>query len=69
MFYVDYTHGDITERIAQEEVLDQACSIAESKKKELQSTGKSGIITVYEITNERGMPMEKVYQFMDLKEE
>ena len=41
----------------------------ESKKEELQSTGKSGIITVYEITNERGMPMEKVYQFMDLKEE
>ena len=69
MIYVGYVSGNDSEILAIVEDKEQAYLVAEEKKIELQSKGAKGIISVYEITNERGMPMKKVYHFLDLNED
>lgn len=65
-YYVEYTHGDESERIA--ETPDRAAAIATGKAKqtEYKAAGKHGIISAYEITTERGIPMRKCAEFWEV---
>lgn len=65
-YYVEYTHGDESECIA--ETPDRAAAIATGKAKqtEYKAAGKHGIISAYEITTERGIPMRKCAEFWEV---
>lgn len=66
-FYVKFVSDDEKERLTVE-LPGKAAAIATGKAKqaEYKAAGKHGIITVYEISTERGMPMEKCYEFWEV---
>lgn len=65
-YFVEFTSGDLSERIA--ETPDKAAAIATGKAKqaEYKAVGKHGIISCYELTTERGAPMRKCYEFWEV---
>ena len=67
MAFVKFISDDEKEKSVIE-VADRAAAIATGKAKqtELKAAGKHGIITAYEISTERGIPMEKCYDFWEV---
>lgn len=65
-YFVEFTSGNHSERIA--ELPDRAAAIATGKEKqaEYKATGKHGIISCYEISTDRGMPMRKCAEFWEV---
>lgn len=66
-YRVKFVSNDETE-ITIIETPDKAAAIATGKAKqaEYKAAGKSGIISMYEITAERGSPMRKCYDFWEV---
>ena len=66
-FYVKFVSDDETERLTIE-LPDRAAAIATgtAKQAEYKAAGKHGIITAYEISTERGIPMEKCAEFWEV---
>lgn len=66
-FYVKFVSDDEKERFAIE-LPDKAAAMATGKAKqaEYKAAGKHGIITAYEISTERGTPMEKCTEFWEV---
>lgn len=65
-YFVEFTSGNESERIA--ETPDRAAAIATGKAKqtEYKAADKHGIISAYEITTERGIPMRKCAEFWEV---
>lgn len=65
-YFVEFTSGNESERIA--ETPDRAAAIAtgKAKQKEYKAAGKCGIISAYEISTERGIPMRKCAEFWEV---
>lgn len=66
VYYVEFTHGDKSKRLIK--TTDKAAAIAkaEKAKDKYAKKGKTGIITLYTITTERGFPMRKCFEFWEV---
>ena len=65
-YFVEFTHENESERIAETPDKAAAIAIGQAKQKEYKAAGKSGIISAYEITTERGIPMRKCAEFWEV---
>lgn len=65
-YYVDFTSGDKTERIAEITDMEKGKVIGKEKQTEYKAEGKKGIISLYETTTERGRPMSKCHEFWEI---
>ena len=66
-FYVDFTAGNESERLADElPDLSAAIEVGAAKQTEYKAMGKHGVISAYEISAERGFPMKKCYEFWEV---
>lgn len=65
-YFVEFTHENESERIAETPDRAAAIAIGQAKQKEYKAAGKCGIISAYEITTERGMPMRKCAEFWEV---
>lgn len=65
-YFVEFTHENESERIAETPDRAAAIAIGKAKQAEYKAAGKNGIISVYEISTERGLPMRKCYEFWDV---
>ena len=66
VYFVEFTHGDKSKRLIK--TTDKAAAIAKAEKKKAKylAKNKSGIITLYTISTERGMPMQKCLEFWEI---
>ena len=65
-YFVEFTHGDESGRIDETPDRTAAIAIEKAKQAEYKAAEKSGIISVYEISTECGMPMRKCYEFWNV---
>lgn len=65
-YFVEFTHENESERIAETPDRVAAIAIGQAKQKEYKAAGKCGIISAYEITTERGIPMRKCAEFWEV---
>lgn len=65
-YFVEFTHENESERIAETPDRAAAIAIGQAKQKEYKAAGKCGIISAYEITTERGIPMRKCAEFWEV---
>ena len=65
-YIVEFTSGDKSERIL--ETTDRAAAIATAEQEQIKrgEAGQKGIISLYEVTTERGQPMRKCYDFWEV---
>lgn len=64
-YYLTFTYGNKTKRLMKTEDKEKAIAKAEKKKAKYLVKNKSGIITLYVISTERGMPMQKCIEFWE----
>ena len=64
-YYLTFTYGDKTKKLMKTADKEKAVKKAEGKKTKYIAKGKSGIITLYTISTERGMPMQKCLEFWE----
>lgn len=64
-YYLTFTYGNKTKRLMKTEDKEKAIAKAEKKKAKYLVKNKSGIITLYVISTERGMPMQKCIKFWE----
>lgn len=65
-YFVEFTHENESERIAETPDRAAAIAIGQAKQKEYKAAGKCGIISAYEISTERGIPMRKCAEFWEV---
>ena len=65
-YFVEFTHENESERIAETPDRAAAIAIGQAKQKENKAAGKCGIISAYEISTERGIPMRKCAEFWEV---
>lgn len=65
-YFVEFTHENESERIAETPDRAAAIAIGQAKQKEYKAVGKCGIISAYEISTERGIPMRKCAEFWEV---
>lgn len=65
-YFVDFTHGDKSKVIYKTDDKAEAIAFAKRKQAKYKATGRSGILSVYEITGERGEPMQKCFEFFEV---
>ncbi len=66
MFKVEFTQGNKSEILIETADREQAAAVAVQKQAEFKAKQKEGIISLYEITTERGRPMRKCYDFWEV---
>ncbi len=64
-YYLTFTYGDKTKKLMKTTDKEKAVKKADDKKAKYIAKGKSGIITLYVISTERGMPMQKCLEFWE----
>lgn len=65
-YYLTFTYGDKTKRLMKTEDKEKAIEKAEKKKAKYLAKNKSGIITLYTVSTERGIPMQKCIEFWEI---
>ena len=65
-FYVSFTSGDHSRRIGKFPTKEEASERAKTAQEKLRMKKKSGIITVFQITSERGFPAQKIYETYEI---
>ena len=65
-YYLTFTYGDKTKRLMKTDDKEKAIAKAEKKKAKYLAKNKRGIITLYTISTERGMPMQKCLEFWEI---
>lgn len=65
-YFVEFTSGDDSELIAELSDKTEAVETGTVKQAGYKAAGKRGIISCYEITAERGIPMRKCYWFWEV---
>jgi len=65
-YFVDFTHGDKSKVIHKTDDKAEAIEFAKSKQTKYKAAGRTGILSVYEITAERGAPMQKCFEFFEV---
>ena len=66
MFKVEFTQGNASQILIETADREQAAAVAVQKQAEFKAEQKKGIISLYEITTEAGMPMRKCYDFWEV---
>lgn len=65
-YFVEFTSGNESELIAETPEKAAAIALGTAKQAEYKAAGKHGIISAYEITTERGIPMRKCAEFWEV---